>query len=56
MSREEKITYIITAIQDDANLIKLMRLVVTNNITNSTPDSMPDEKLAAFVAYLQQGN
>lgn len=53
MTRDEMIAYIISMIQTDANLVKLLRFVVTNNLTNSTTDSMPDYKLAAVVNYLQ---
>lgn len=34
MTDQQKIATIINAIQDDATLIKLLRLMVTNNIVN----------------------
>lgn len=53
MTREEMITYIVTQIQTDTQLIRAMRFIVTNNINNSTPDSLSDMRLAAMVSYLQ---
>lgn len=47
MTREEKIAAIISAIQDDVKLIKLLRALVTNNIIN-----VPDDRLDATLAVL----
>ena len=47
MTREEKIAAIISAIQDDAKLIKVLRIAVSNNIIN-----VEDAKLDAILAAL----
>lgn len=48
MTNEQMIAAIISAIQTDANLITLMRLMLSNNISNVVPpDDSPSPQLLA---------
>lgn len=53
MSNQDMITAILAAIQQDANLLKLLRFTVTNNIGNVVPpDNSPSPQLMAACQLL----